>query len=228
MYEAKRAGRNRSVRVRREAMHTRLDAARDRELAAQRARGTAELTVVYQPIIDLQTRPHDVRRGAGALDAPGARPRVAGGVHPRSPRTSGLIVAHRAVRAARPPARPSVLARDRPERAPRTHQRQRVARRARARPAAARAGEIDVLAATGLPAELRCSSRSPSARSCATRRRRSQVMQGCAASACASRWTTSAPARRRSSCLRDYPFDVIKIDRSFVGDVATNPDVLAA
>jgi diguanylate cyclase (GGDEF)-like protein/PAS domain S-box-containing protein len=29
------------------------------------------------------------------------------------------------------------------------------------------------------------------------------------------------------SCLRDYPFDVIKIDRSFVQDVATNSDVLA-
>ena len=29
------------------------------------------------------------------------------------------------------------------------------------------------------------------------------------------------------SCLRDYPFDVIKIDRSFVRDLAENPDVLA-
>jgi diguanylate cyclase (GGDEF)-like protein/PAS domain S-box-containing protein len=28
-------------------------------------------------------------------------------------------------------------------------------------------------------------------------------------------------------CLRDYPFDVIKIDRSFVHDIAANPDVLA-
>lgn len=28
-------------------------------------------------------------------------------------------------------------------------------------------------------------------------------------------------------CLRDYPFDVIKIDRSFISDVAENPDVLA-
>ena len=28
-------------------------------------------------------------------------------------------------------------------------------------------------------------------------------------------------------CLRDYPFDVIKIDRSFVHDVAANADVLA-
>jgi EAL domain-containing protein (putative c-di-GMP-specific phosphodiesterase class I) len=29
------------------------------------------------------------------------------------------------------------------------------------------------------------------------------------------------------SCLRDYPFDVIKIDRSFVHDLVANPDVLA-
>jgi EAL domain-containing protein (putative c-di-GMP-specific phosphodiesterase class I) len=28
-------------------------------------------------------------------------------------------------------------------------------------------------------------------------------------------------------CLRDYPFDVIKIDRSFVQDISENPDVLA-
>lgn len=28
-------------------------------------------------------------------------------------------------------------------------------------------------------------------------------------------------------CLRDYPFDPIKIDRSFVHDVAANPHVLA-
>ena len=28
-------------------------------------------------------------------------------------------------------------------------------------------------------------------------------------------------------CLRDYPFDVIKIDRSFLKDVASSPDVLA-
>jgi diguanylate cyclase (GGDEF)-like protein/PAS domain S-box-containing protein len=28
-------------------------------------------------------------------------------------------------------------------------------------------------------------------------------------------------------CLRDYPFDVIKIDQSFINDVAGNPDVLA-
>jgi len=29
------------------------------------------------------------------------------------------------------------------------------------------------------------------------------------------------------ACLRDYPFDTIKIDRSFVSDLALNPDVLA-
>jgi EAL domain-containing protein (putative c-di-GMP-specific phosphodiesterase class I) len=29
------------------------------------------------------------------------------------------------------------------------------------------------------------------------------------------------------ACLRQYPFDVIKIDRSFVNDLAADPDVLA-
>ena len=29
------------------------------------------------------------------------------------------------------------------------------------------------------------------------------------------------------ACLRDYPFDVIKIDRSFLRDISTRPDVMA-
>ncbi len=40
-------------------------------------------------------------------------------------------------------------------------------------------------------------------------------------------WTTSAPAPPRWGALRDYPFDVIKLDRSFVSDVTTSRDVLA-
>ena len=46
-------------------------------------------------------------------------------------------------------------------------------------------------------------------RSCAASRR----------SACASRWTISAPAIRRCRYLQSFPFDKIKIDRTFIGNI---------
>ena len=49
----------------------------------------------------------------------------------------------------------------------------------------------------------------------------------CARSACASRWTTSAPAIRRSATCAAFPFDKIKIDRSFVRDLPSNRHTLA-
>jgi len=55
MYEAKRAGRACSV-VFNEAMHTRLTRHVAIENSLRRAIGTAELSLVYQPIVDLNTR----------------------------------------------------------------------------------------------------------------------------------------------------------------------------
>ena len=49
----------------------------------------------------------------------------------------------------------------------------------------------------------------------------------CARSASASRWTISAPAIRRLSYLRSFPFDKIKIDQSFVRDLGANRDAQA-
>ena len=49
----------------------------------------------------------------------------------------------------------------------------------------------------------------------------------CARSACASRWTISAPAISSLSYLRSFPFDKIKIDQIFVRDLAANRDAQA-
>ena len=46
-------------------------------------------------------------------------------------------------------------------------------------------------------------------------------------SACASAWTTSAPATRVLACLRRFPFDLIKIDRSFIRDLEHDPEAQA-
>ena len=45
----------------------------------------------------------------------------------------------------------------------------------------------------------------------------------CARSACGSRSTTSAPATRRSSCLRSLPVDILKVAKPFVDGAGRTP-----
>ena len=85
MYEAKRSGRACSV-IFNEAMHTRLTRHVTIESGLRKALGTSQLSLVYQPIVELDDGLHGLRRGSAALGASAARADVAGRVHPRSPR----------------------------------------------------------------------------------------------------------------------------------------------
>ena len=76
MYEAKRAGRGRYVLFD-ATMHERVARTLDIEDDLRRALQTDEFYVVYQPIVDLRQRPAARRRGAGALAPPRARPGAA-------------------------------------------------------------------------------------------------------------------------------------------------------
>ena len=53
------------------------------------------------------------------------------------------------------------------------------------------------------------------------------LRRNCASSACVSPWTISAPAIRRCSYLRSFPFDKIKIDQTFVANLDRNPQSAA-
>ncbi len=70
-------------------------------------------------------------------------------------------------------------------------------------------------------------SRSPSRCCSRTRPTRSRSCTSCATSACRYRWTISAPAIRRWHICGTFPFDRIKIDRSFVRDMLVRKDCRA-
>jgi diguanylate cyclase (GGDEF)-like protein/PAS domain S-box-containing protein len=223
MYEAKRAGRSCTV-VFNEAMHVRLTRHMTIESGLRRAFGTDQLSLVYQPIIELETgRTVSVEALLRWMHP------VLGPVPPAEfipvAEQSGLIV----------PLGQWVLSqschmladwriRD-PDGAPDSVS-VNISRAELALGPRLLARVRETLALTNLPAhclQLEVTER--------------EVMRDAEASLRLINDLRTLGVRLAMddfgtgtsslSCLRDYPFDVIKIDRSFVRDLASNQDVLA-
>jgi diguanylate cyclase (GGDEF)-like protein/PAS domain S-box-containing protein len=223
MYEAKRCGRACSV-VFNEAMHTRLARHVTIESALRKALGTDQLSVVYQPIVELETG----RIVSAEALARWSHP-LLGMVSPAEfipvAEECGLIVPlgqwvlQEACRA---------LAQWRqrdPRRAPRTVSvnlsraelvlGERLLRRVR-----------DTLAEAGLPADclqLEVTEREVMRDAAASL----QVMRDLQALGVHVAMDDFGTGTSSLACLRDYPFDTIKIDRSFISSLTAGPDMLA-
>ncbi len=223
MYEAKRAGRACSV-VFNEAMHVRLTRHMTIESGLRKALGTDQLSVVYQPIVELET---------GRITSVEALLRwqhpLLGPVTPAEfipvAEESGLIV----------PLGQWVLSeschmladwriRD-PDSAPDTVS-VNISRAELALGPRLLGRVHETLATTGLPAEclqLEVTEREVMREPEASLR----LIQDLRALGIQLAMDDFGTGTSSLSCLRDYPFDVIKIDRSFVRDIASNADVLA-
>jgi diguanylate cyclase (GGDEF)-like protein/PAS domain S-box-containing protein len=223
MYEAKRSGRACSV-IFNEAMHTRLTRHVTIESGLRKALGTSQLSLVYQPIVELDSGCMVSAEALLRWEHP-----VLGPVSPAEfipiAEESGLIVPL-GDWVLQESCRQLVAWRQQdPEGAPRTIS-VNVSRAELALGTRLLARIRETLARTGLPPQ--CLQLEVTER---------EVMQNPAAShalmselrADGVRLSMDDFGTGTSSlaCLRDYPFDTIKIDRSFVSDLTANRDVLA-
>jgi diguanylate cyclase (GGDEF)-like protein/PAS domain S-box-containing protein len=223
MYEAKRRGRACSV-IFNDGMHTRLARQVAVESGLRKALGTDEMFLVYQPIVDLKTG----RMISAEALLRWEHPQL-GLVPPAEfipiAEESGLIVALGEWVVQESCRQLVAWQREAPDRAPDTVSVNisrvelglgpRLLRRIR-----------DSLAATGLRAEClqlevteREVMREPKATQSLLRE-----LRGIGVRLAMDDFGTGTSSL---ACLRDYPFDTIKIDRAFVGDLADSRDVLA-
>lgn len=223
MYEAKRSGRACAV-VFNEAMRTRLTRHVTIEANLRKALGTSELSLVYQPIVELESGCMTSVEALARWEHP-----VLGQVSPTEfipvAEESGLIaplgqwVLHEACRAL------AAWRRENPRRAPQSIS-INISRAELALGDRLLARVRSALEETGLPAaclQLEVTEREVMRDPRATLR----LMHALREMGVRLAMDDFGTGTSSLGCLRDYPFDVIKIDRSFVHDISGNADVLA-
>ena len=223
MYEAKRAGRACSVFFN-DAMHTRLARNLTIETSLREALGTSQLSLVYQPIVELDTG----RRSSVEALIRWTHPTL-GPISPSEfvplAEESGLIVPMGEWVMRESCAALARWQRLDPQKAPRVVS-VNVSRAELAQGPKLLRTVHDALDAAHLPPE--------SLQLEVTER---EVMRDPAASLALMHQLREVGVRLAMDdfgtgtsslgCLRDYPFDVIKIDRSFINGLAAGPDTLA-
>jgi len=223
MYEAKRSGRACAV-VFNEAMRTRLTRHVTIESNLRKALGTSEISLVYQPIVELETGRMTSVEALARWQHP-----VLGNVSPAEfipvAEESGLIaplgqwVLQEACRAL------AVWRQESPTRAPQSIS-INISRAELALGDRLLARVRSALEETGLPAsclQLEVTEREVM-RDPHTTLRLMHALRDMGVRLAMDDFGTGTSSL---GCLRDYPFDVIKIDRSFVHDISGNADVLA-
>jgi diguanylate cyclase (GGDEF)-like protein/PAS domain S-box-containing protein len=223
MYEAKRSGRACSV-IFNEAMHTRLTRHVTIESGLRKALGTSQLSLVYQPIVELDSGCMVSAEALLRWEHP-----LLGPVSPAEfipvAEESGLIVPL-GDWVLQESCRQLVAWRQQdPERAPQTIS-VNVSRAELALGTRLLERIRETLARTGLPPQclqLEVTEREVMQNPAATR----ALMGELRAIGVRLSMDDFGTGTSSLACLRDYPFDTIKIDRSFVSDLTADRDVLA-
>lgn len=223
MYEAKRAGRACSVFFN-DAMHTRLARNLTIETSLREALGTSQLSLVYQPIVELDTGRRSSVEALIRWNHPTLGPISPSEFVPLA-EESGLIVPMGEWVMRESCAALARWQRLDPQKAPKVVS-VNVSRAELAQGSRLLRTVHDALDAARLPPE--------SLQLEVTER---EVMRDPAASLALMHQLREVGVRLAMDdfgtgtsslgCLRDYPFDVIKIDRSFINGLAAGPDTLA-
>ena len=223
MYEAKHSGRACSV-VFNEQMHTRLARQVTIESALRKALGTAQLAVVYQPIVELETGRTVSVEALVRWSHP-----LLGNVSPAEfipvAEDRGLIVPLGQFVLQEACHALSEWRRRDPEHAPRTVS-VNLSRAELALGERLLSRVRETLGTSGLPAsclQLEVTEREVM-RDAAGSLRLMRELQALGVHLAMDDFGSGTSSL---ACLRDYPFDTIKIDRSFINDLTAGPDMLA-
>jgi diguanylate cyclase (GGDEF)-like protein len=223
MYEAKRSGRACHV-VFNDTMHTRLTRHVAIETHLHHAIGTAELSLVYQPIIDLQTGRMVSAEALLRWNHPELGPISPSEFIPIAEETGLIAILGQWV--LRQACQTLVNWRESdPDRAPRTVS-VNISRAELALGSRLLEQVVETLRSTGLPAnclQLEVTERE------VTRNQQAAFELLHALRQLGVRIAMDDFGTGTSSLgfLREFPFDIVKIDRSFVKDLSPSPDVLA-